>query len=228
MSVEQNHNPAGRRKYRQRGVILCALLLLTNVLALAMPIGARVSLVEPLESWPGRLGEWKEVPLGSFEEHSPAGCSDSVLRRYRGPGGLHLYVYVGFWGEFEAGSQPLSGKHLLPRQTWGSGGTRTENLDLASSEIPVKVMTASKDGYHSPTVYLHQVSGEIGNNGYSSRLAHALRALLGRDSSILLVKVFSEPVEKDQVVDVTDKLLGFTSHLLQALHRVRPLVSEEK
>lgn len=181
--------------------IACVLLLLLGLFA-HLHANINVPLARPLQDFPLRVGEWRQVENVTFSDEilGVLRATDYLFRDYVDNAGNRMNLYIGFH-DGGPGSGPIhSPKNCLPGAGWAMDTQQTVTLPGPDGQ-PVQVMRAeySKDGRTKIFYYWFNVRDHVVINEYKLKLMEITSSLTMRrkDSSFIRMAMDKDAVRGD-------------------------------
>ena len=158
----------------KRTISVSVLMILAAVCTRYVSHVENIHMINPLSSFPKRIGEWvgKEEHFDQ-EIYDILGVDDSLLCRYRGSRGQQVQLYVGFYGNQREGNLIHSPKHCMPGSGWNIIVTSLEELIVPNanpSKITVTKLILEKGAQRQIVLYWFQSRGRFIASEYMQKI----------------------------------------------------------
>jgi EpsI family protein len=186
--------------------------------------GEAVPIRRPLESFPMRIGSWqgRESALLSDAILEQLRPTDYLMRRYQGPAGQDLWLYVGYWETQREGAQIHSPKNCLPGGGWQplEASVVPVPVNGRADPIPVNRYVLQKGADELLVAYWFQAEGEPVANELKAKIALVRNSIFRHRSDGAIVRI-STPVSGD-VSTAWALLLEYIRLMYPKLHGFLP------
>jgi EpsI family protein len=149
--------------------------------------------VEPLSTFPQRMGDWKMLSDTPIEEEVQRvlKADDTMNRMYDGPGGKSAYLFIAFFKSQRNGQAPHSPKNCLP----GAGWQAVEDTKIAvtvpdwPTRIIINKYVVERGNDKSVTLYWYQSHNRVIASEYKAKFWLVADAIRYRRSDTAIVKI---------------------------------------
>jgi EpsI family protein len=183
--------------------------------------GEAMPIRRPLESFPMTIGAWqgREATIFEVDVLNVLKVRDYLMRRYVGPDGRSLWLYIGYWDTQRRGAQIHSPKNCLPGSGWEPLEATQVTIPLANGRraITVNKYLVQKDREQQLVLYWYDAQGRAIADEVAARIAMVKTALLANRSDGALIRVSSEVY--GTTAQTSDRLVDF-------IQRMYPVVGE--
>lgn len=149
--------------------------------------------VRSFSEFPVTHGKWRMVDQERFSESvlKVLKATDYLSRRYVGPDGVPVALYVGYYDGAEGTGGIHSPRHCLPGSGWLRLSDRRVDIELGGRRLPMVEAVYEKDGEKNLFLYAFQVRDRLLSDEYSLKLAEIAGSVLEKrkDSAFLRVSV---------------------------------------
>ena len=156
--------------------------------------GLPVPLRRPLAELPAKLGQWtgrENAPLGE-KVADILRLSDYLMRRYSGPGGDSLWLYVGYWDTQRRGAQIHSPKHCLPGGGWNPLQADLAEIPLSTGSVTVNRYLMQKESRYMMVAYWFETQGQAVASELDAKLMLVKSSITRHRSDAALVRITTE------------------------------------
>jgi EpsI family protein len=177
-------------------------ITLAVALGLAGLAGAQAGAEQPvsresLANLPRTLGGWRAAGDTPVDPASlqVLGVDDYVNRRYAGPGGEPIGLYVGYYGSQRQGDTIHSPQNCLPGAGWQPVESDTETLTAGGSPVTVNRYIVQKGLDRQVVLYWYEGRGRIVANEYLNKFWLIADAARLHRTNGALVRIMSPVVD---------------------------------
>lgn len=136
-------------------------------------------LARPLSEFPDQVGGWRAVHQDQFSQAllSVLRPSDYLSRRYLGPAGKTVNLYIGYHDGAQ-GSGPIhSPKNCLPGNGWFEVATRPVELEIGGERVRLTQALYRQGDRQELFVYWFMVRGKILSSEIGLKMAEILNSV---------------------------------------------------
>lgn len=173
--------------------ILIYIILVAAGAYMALHSDLEVPINRPLSEFPVERMGWTMVSQSTFSEKIVAllKATDYMARRYKGPNGEIVDLYVGYHSGAKGVGEIHSPKQCLPGGGWYR--VREEKLKVDADGGPITLVSAlyQKGGSNDMFLYWYKVKGANLSDEYSLKATQIINSILyrRRDASFIRVSV---------------------------------------
>lgn len=205
-------------------LIVSAVCLLAVLLALQLRSqGEAVPLRRSLGTLPYDIGGWqgKESTLFDTDVLAILKPTDYLVRRYAGPSGQNLWLYIGYWQTQRKGVQVHSPKNCLP----GAGWEPVEASRIAISvggghDLTLNRYVVQKGKDRQVVLYWYRAQGADVASEVGAKVAMVKHALAHNRSDGALIRISSNVTTTP--AETTERLTAYVRALYPVLSDYLP------
>lgn len=176
-----------------RLAVSVAVLIGTLVLLQFRSTGEAVPIRKALDSFTASVGPWQGREWTIFDDQtlSLLRAKDYLMRRYVGPDGKTLWLYVAYWDTQRKGAQIHSPKNCLPGAGWEplEASLVTIALPPPRGSIVVNRYLIQKDAAQQLVLYWYQSQGRTIAGEIAARVEMVKSSILRNRTDGALVRV---------------------------------------
>ncbi|MGE4535771.1 MAG: exosortase C-terminal domain/associated protein EpsI [Desulfovibrio sp.] len=137
------------------------------------------TLPQPLTAFPTQLGEWRAVGHRQFSEAllTKLRPTDYLYRRYSGPGGKTVDVYIGYHDGAQGAGPIHSPKNCLPGNGWSEISSAPLELDVGRERIHLTQAVYRQNEQQELFLYWFMVRGQTLSTEVGLKLAEIANAV---------------------------------------------------
>ncbi len=207
-----------------RLMVSAALLLATLLTIHFRSAGEAVQIRKPFDTFPSTLGSWRgqEETILDPDVLKMLKMSDYLMRRYVGPAGRSIWLYVGYWQSQRKGADIHSPKNCLPGGGWEPIEASRLTIPVPGAPEPITVnrYLIQKDKQMQIVIYWFQAQGTVVAGELGAKIEMVRSAILKNRTDGALVRL-SAPVQGG-VEQTTDRLIQYVQVLYPVLHEYLP------
>jgi EpsI family protein len=174
-------------------------LLILAALYINLHADTAVPMARPLAEVPYAHREWRMVSQNEFSENvlSVLRPSDYLARRYAGPDGRVVDLYVGYHNGSRDSGEIHSPRNCLPGSGWTEISSAKSSVQTSGASI--RLVSASYQHGESKELFLYwfQVGQKTLTDEYSLKLSEIVNSFVNRRREATFVRV-SIPYERDE------------------------------
>ncbi len=177
---------------------------------------------EPLAALPRTLAEWRATGDSPLDPASlqVLGVDDYVNRRYAGPGGAIVGLYIGYYGSQRQGDTIHSPQNCLPGAGWQPVESSTEALPVTGGPVTVNRYVVQKGLDRQVVLYWYEGRGRIIADEYVNKFWLIADAARLHRTNGALVRIMA-PVVGEQT-EASRAAAHFAQAILPALPAYLP------
>jgi EpsI family protein len=124
-----------------RALVSSALLIGAFAVLNFCPLAKKVDCPNHLDTFPDRVGKWREVESQSLDEQTldVLKADDYLMRLYHDASRRSVWLFIGYWGLQRRGQQIHSPKHCLPGNGWEPLESSRISITLPEPYAPIVV-----------------------------------------------------------------------------------------
>lgn len=203
-------------------LIAAALMLLTAGVLSFVQQSEAVAPIQPLSSFPTRIGEW-EGRTSRFdpEIYDALGVDDSFLANYRDDRGRAVNLYIGFHNSQTEGDLIHSPKNCMPGAGWGIARVDSVKVPDGRSGARVIRLLLAKGGEKQVVLYWFHSRGRIIDSEYWQKIYLVIDSITRRRTDGSFVRLIAPVVDGD-IDGATETLRDFAGQLMPLLDDFLP------
>jgi len=185
--------------------VYCLFLAATGYVALHRETAQ--PLPHPLTQFPARFGDWNSVHQGSFSQAllSVLRPSDYLFRRYLGPDGKTIDVYIGYHDGAQGAGPIHSPKNCLPGSGWSEIASHPLDINIGGDDVHLTQALYRQDEQTELFLYWFMVRGKTLSTEIGLKLAEIANSVRhgqrGACFVRLSLRVEDNPVEAAAIAE---------------------------
>lgn len=170
---------------------LCACLIVAGGVLARASKAEPTPLRTPFDTLPMQLGTYSGVKAADLEPEivEVLGVEEYLNRTYRGPSGLPVGFYVGYWASQRHGDAIHSPMNCLPGSGWQPVDTSRVALAGSVENADLNRVIVEKGGERLLVLYWYQSQGRVVASEYWSKIHMVLDAIRTNRTDAAMVRV---------------------------------------
>ncbi|OLN29436.1 EpsI protein [Desulfovibrio sp. DV] len=171
--------------------VILAMVFLSAAACVGLRRDTPAPLARPLSQFPTTLGHWRMIAQEHFTPETVAFLrpTDYLARRYEGPNGERIDIYIGYHDAAQASGPVHSPKNCLPGSGWIELSTSQRSVKLAGKEEQVAQALYGKAEEELLFLYWFVVRDSILSSEIGLKVAEVANALRHGQRSAAFVRI---------------------------------------
>ncbi len=208
--------------FRARTILVLGLLLTATIGLHAAWHGEKIPLVKPLADFPKQLAGLpsQDLPIPAWQ-WGALHEDDHLSREYMVPGGVPLFLSIGYYKSQRTGATVHTPTNCLPGNGWSVTFPGRMRMRLGDGrEVPVNYYVVQKGLDKQVVVYWYQAHGRVVASEYWGRLYTMVDAVRLNRTDASLVRI-TTPIVTDEA-DARNRVLSFAKLTVPEVQKLIP------